>query len=89
MFVIEDLHYQPDEFEDASTPKTVDFLYQLLYSGKWNSPHCLENEKKSIEENIDRILFFDSLKKNVRNEGRDAIAVIYKKKNIQFVDAAY
>ena len=80
IFVIEDLHFQPHEFEDASTPKTVDLLYQLLHTGKWNSPHCLESEKKTIEESIDRILFFDSLKKNIRNDGRDAIAVIFKKK---------
>lgn len=78
LFFIEDLHWQPNEFETPEIPKTLDLIREFLATGKWNSPLSTPEERSILENTIETIYLFDSMKGNIRN-GQDAIAVIVKK----------
>ncbi len=78
LFFIEDLGYQPEEFEEASIPRTVDLLKILQSIGKWNSPLATAEEKQIIEEQVASVYMYDS-RKSPGPEFTDYIAVIVKK----------
>jgi len=85
LFFIEDLHWQPKKFEDKRIPKTVEFLKTLANTGKWLSPLAIPEEKRCLEEQVEKIYFFDSLMGADAIDVKrfeDAIAVIVKKRHL-------
>ena len=76
LYIIEDLHYQPDK--DEQELKTREALKTLKQGGKWTSAHATPEQITFIENNVEDILFFDSMKLP-RTTSRDAIAVIRKR----------
>lgn len=78
MFFIEDLHYQPEGFEQEGVPKTLELLRVLKRTGVWGSPLATPEEKNILETQVKEIHFFDSLKANPVRDA-DAVAVIVKK----------
>ena len=79
IYFIEDLNYQPEEFEKDYIPKTKDVLKTLLSKGIWDSPVALNEEKKILESSVDAIYFFNSLKGRDIFKQQDALAAIVKK----------
>lgn len=76
LFIIEDLHYQP--FPEDNEVKTLVLLERLKMTGCWDSKHATREEAIFIEENVDCIQFYDSMKLP-RETSRNALCVIRKK----------
>lgn len=76
IFIIEDLHYQP--FKEEGIIKTLPLLKKLASEGVWDSEFAMPAEKAYIEQNVGKVLFFDSMK-HPRSSGIDAICLIFKK----------
>ena len=79
VYIIEDLHFQPDLYEEKGVSKTRELLEYLNVHKEWNSTYATDCEKKTIEQSVDLVEFYDTCKRNVRHGGRDAFAVVYKK----------
>ncbi|KKQ40637.1 MAG: hypothetical protein US60_C0056G0005 [Microgenomates group bacterium GW2011_GWC1_37_8] len=79
LFIIEDLHWQPSEYEDEKNPKTIDILREFKRTGLWLSTLASEEERRIIEEGIKNIFIFDSLNNPDITKSCDGIAVIEKR----------
>ncbi len=79
MYFIEDLQYQPQEFEKNNLSKTIKILKKFKETGIWSSPVSSSKEKQTLESQIGDIFFFDSLKGKDVIKSSDALAVIVKK----------
>jgi len=75
-YVIEDLNFQPGDFERDDVPKTAGLLRALQVNGVWDSPLATESEKEQIEKDTDCIRFFSSFG---AGDTDDALAVIRKR----------
>lgn len=80
LYMIEDLHYQPD-WAERSYPadKTSSLLRTLQASGTWASDLATGAEKAHIEEHIDSVQFFDSMESGMLTA--DSLAVIRKRED--------
>jgi hypothetical protein len=78
IFIIEDLHFQPEWAEkEFPAEKTVTLLEKLQITGKWESAVSTAAEKSMIESCVESISFYDSMSKGI--SGSKALAVIKKK----------
>lgn len=78
-YIIEDLHWQPQELERNNVEKTKDVLRRFSGSGKISSECISLNDAKYIEENCCGVHFFYShtYKRSLSSE--DALVVLRKK----------
>lgn len=85
LYIIEDLHFQPEEMELADVSKTRDFLYSLL-SGRTGLRLALDQQEyQYLLAHIASIHFFDSISPRwPLNATADAIAVIRKRGQHRF-----
>jgi hypothetical protein len=81
VYFIEDLHWQPEEFESEEVPKTIEVLRHFVNTRKWISPVSESPETRLIERELDEVYFFDSLKDANIKKSSDALAVITKRGN--------
>ena len=79
IYCIEDLRSQPAEFERDDVPKTLEVLQRFAASGVWSSPLSTLEEKRTLEQQIKEIHFFESVGSANPREGANALAVIVKK----------
>jgi len=77
LYVIEDLHFQPPGSEAKDSVKTIEHLEELANRGVWMSSAATEEEKRSIENGVDSVTFYDSMSDGVKTN--KAIAVIQRK----------
>lgn len=59
-YIIEDLDWQPDEFETQGFPKTKDLLLELEHAKIFRSPVMTETERLYLEQQTQMITFHDS-----------------------------
>lgn len=78
VYIIEDLHWQPKEFEKETVPKTIDLLRRLQRGENFCSPVLSERQNDYITQCVDRVMLFDSLRTDI--PGFDALAVIQTRK---------
>lgn len=77
-YVIEDLDYQPSSPESVPEIKTtLHYLRELYQYGRWSSPVALPEEKTFIEENVELLIFADSINHGLKSNG--ALAIIRKR----------
>ena len=79
MYIIEDLHWQPEELEQDSILTTRTILRDFLSDGgKFKSTVLSEDENLYLERNIDSIQLVDS-KDRLNADTKDGPAVIFKR----------
>jgi hypothetical protein len=76
-YIIEDLHYQPENAAENDTPKTLYCLETLKNEGIWPSPVATKDEKAAIENEITSVSFYDSMSHG--KFGSKALAIIKKR----------
>lgn len=78
IYVIEDLHYQPDHVErERPVGGTLGYLESLKYASKWPSPAATAEERRYIETHVRSVEFFDSMDNGIN--GARALGVVRKK----------
>lgn len=75
MFVVEDLHWQPDEPKDSV--KTRDVLRRYSETGRYESAFAPPDASSYLARSIEQISFFDSDDRNNADKS-DALAIITK-----------
>jgi hypothetical protein len=79
IYFIEDLHYQPAQWEDTTAPKTRDLLRSLQRGELPATPFIAPELLREISESIVEIQMFDSMDYALGANCADALAVIIKK----------
>ncbi len=79
LYIIEDLHYQPAQFEPEGSLKTLSLLKAIGSTEKIEGAFISDAEIKYLANHIDTINFYDSMDYNAVDLGADAIAVIRKR----------
>jgi hypothetical protein len=78
MYIIEDIHWQDDQIEKKDAPKTRDILRRFQIDRIVESPFLSVDQRKYLEEHVDRVWLFDSLTQEV-DDSTDALAILCKK----------
>jgi hypothetical protein len=87
LYVVEDLHWQPGEIEEADAAKTVDVLRRAAITGLFRSPYMLPHEGEALARDVESIRLYDSASPDRALEGNDALAVIRKRSQAEAVSA--
>jgi hypothetical protein len=78
VYIIEDLHWQPEQMESANIPKTRDILRRAEVTGVIQSPLLTEAEGSYLTANLMSVELHDSMDR-LNRDGRDALAILRKK----------
>jgi hypothetical protein len=79
LYFIEDLHYQPPQWEVPEAIKTKRWLQSIGEGRPLRSSFIDENEMAYLLANIEDIQFYDSLDYAASSLGQDSLAVIRKR----------
>ncbi len=79
LYFIEDLRYQPPQWEVPEAIKTLDLLRTYKRTGEIRSNHMTADEAAYLTEYINRVEFYDSMDYQSGAIGQDSIVVIQKK----------
>ncbi|WP_426240867.1 glycosyltransferase domain-containing protein [Pararhizobium sp. DWP1-1-3] len=79
IYFIEDLHYQPPQWEDMAAPKTRDLLRALQRGDLPETPFIAPEVMLYIKDSVADIQMFDSMDYALGANCADALAVIVKK----------
>jgi hypothetical protein len=77
LYVIEDMHWQPQRLEKDNAPKTRDICRQLQVKQKFFSPFLSKEENEYIQTHLGSIHLFDSCTQEVIDPS-DALAILKK-----------
>ncbi len=77
-YIIEDLHYQPPQLEQAACIKTSDLLISLMQGIPIKTEWIEQDTLDSMKQDIEFVQFYDSCDR-VKGVKLDAIAVIKKR----------
>lgn len=81
LYFVEDLRFQPEEFENTSCPKTLDYLRALKCGRSIESPVVTREEQEYLENNIESISFYDGLwRRKARSMMTDSLALLVKRR---------
>jgi glycosyltransferase involved in cell wall biosynthesis len=78
LYIIEDLHWLPP-IEVPGVRRTRDILYDVQAGAPFQTEYARPNELRSINEEIENVLFFDSMQPGSPTKSRDALAVLVKR----------
>jgi hypothetical protein len=78
IYAIEDMNWQDERIERIDVLKTRDVLRRFQIDSTFDSPFCLAEERKYLEESVSKLYLFDSLAMDVPDVS-DALAVLVKK----------
>jgi hypothetical protein len=79
IYIIEDLHWQPEELEKTDVPKTVDVLKGMDAHRVVDSPYIKAEEASYLAGHTSKIVFYDSLSPlSNKSQNMYATALIYK-----------
>ncbi len=78
-YFIEDLQYQPPQWEPADAVKTRDLLLAMSRGSPTSSPYVPEQQWLYVAEHADSLRFYDSFDRQFGQIRPDALAVIRKK----------
>jgi hypothetical protein len=78
LYIIEDMHWQPQRLEKFNAPKTRDICRQLQVTRHFCSPLLSKEENDYIEGHVASVHLFDSFTLDV-SDPSDALAILIKK----------
>jgi hypothetical protein len=78
IYAIEDLGWQPESLEKPGIPKSRDMLRRLQVNGVLETPAIPAEQRKAIEENLQKIWLFDSLTADF-DDPTDSLALLIRK----------
>jgi hypothetical protein len=78
VYVIEDLGWQPPDYEKEDSVKTRALLRRLAETGRFESPYVSAAEKSYIEDHTASVRLFDSMHPDL-STGEDALAIVAKR----------
>jgi hypothetical protein len=79
LYVIEDLHYQPGELEQADAPETRVMLRAAARSGEFVSPYILPDEAAFLKRAVSSVELYDSATVHSGDRFVGAIAVLRRR----------
>lgn len=79
LYIIEDLHYQPEDREPPEAVKTADVLRRAELTGEFRGSHLSPAGAAYLDEHVDRVALFDSLVRKTPIRNRDSLGVLWKK----------